>query len=518
MTSIAAEKRSTDLRASRKERQSAHDQSLEKKIMGVPASIMRPRLIFIAVVVFLVVFGLVMIYSASSVKALFEAPDYNAFSYVRRQLIAMTLGLIAMAFAIKFDYHSICSLHIPISLAMTALLAAVLLVGETVNGATRWITIFGIQFQPSEIAKATVLLTGSVLAEKRLISKTMSNGMFIAQLFFLVIVPMALIFVEPDNGTTAIIGIMLLTLLFDSGFHRSKFARILIALIVIGLIIAFSVPYARERIFTMFNTATDTSGDGYQINQGFIAFGSGGLFGKGIGLSHQKYSFLPEAHTDFIYAVIGEELGLFGTLLVLAAFFLMTHEVLLISRQAPDKLGRFIALGAITLIITQFFINIMGVLGMSPLTGKPLPFLSYGGSSIISSLILAGLVINVSLRSTLPETEYDRRRQSMALAEEDTGVGEAHPRGSASRRGSVQLSSAPSASARSRNTARSAASSGLSVLEGGASKSSRSGGYERVDLGPSAQERLRSNSRNTPTVRKRGRGDSSRSSRNSKRS
>lgn len=517
MTSTAAQKRTTQTRTRVSKRESAPE-TLEKKIMGVPASIMRPRLILIAIVVFLVVFGLIMIYSASSVKALFEAPDYNAFSYVKRQLIATVLGLCVMALVIRIDYHTLCAFHVPIALGMCVLLAGVLAVGVEANGAKRWIVLFGIQFQPSEIAKATVLLTAAYLADKRILKQEMSVPLFWLELVVCVGLPLGLILVEPDNGTTAIIILMLLAILFDSGFHRKDFRRLVFAVVVIGLLIAFTVPYARDRVFTMFTAASDTQGDGYQINQGFIAFGSGGLFGKGIGMSHQKYSFLPEAHTDFIYAVIGEELGLFGTLLVLAAFFLLAHEVLLISRMAPDKEGRFICLGVITLIISQFFINVMGVLGMSPLTGKPLPFLSYGGSSIISCLILVGLVLNVSMRSKLPETEYDRRRARMELAEEDTGVGEAEPR-SASRRGSVQLTSERE---RSRGT-RSSASRGFSVVAGGAEQKDTaargSGPYKRKDLGPSPAERLRSSSTDkSSNSSKRGRGESSRSSRQSKRS
>lgn len=261
------------------------------------------------------------------------------------------------------------------------------------------------------------------------------------------------------------------------------------------------------------------------------------MFGVGLGMSRQKYSYLPEAHNDFIFAIIGEELGLLGTLAVLLAFAVLLYEAIQIMRQSSDLLGKLIVCGSITILITQAFLNITGVLGLFPLSGKPLPFLSYGGSSIMSSLMLAGLVVNVSLNSSLPETTHDVRRRDLKLAgDEDTGVGNARSRSAsvqessfraAARTGSVQLGGTRSGGNRSGGTR----DGGLSVIEGGInererakdrSQASRQGhgrsrsdntsaagsftesrgsnGYTRLDKHEDASTRLRSGS-NSPKVR-----------------
>ena len=220
---------------------------------------------------------------------------------------------------------------------------------------------------------------------------------------------------------------------------------------IILLVMILRDDYSRQRVITMLFPESDPFGAGYQIIQGYYAFGNGGLFGVGIWLSRQKYSYLPEAHNDFIFAIIGEELGLLGTVFVCLLFVLFVWAAIQIAQYSNDLWGKLIAAGCGSLIAVQFLVNVCGVTGMVPLTGKPLPFLSYGGSSVLSCFILVGLILSVSNHSDLPETVHDVQR--------------------------AQLGEAPS---RTRKEA-------FVLMDGGAAPSRP----RRVDLGPSASDRLR---------------------------
>lgn len=484
--------------------------SVEKQIMGVPARIMRPRLILIALVALLVCFGFVMIFSASSVEAISESGD--AGFYVKRQ-IAFALGGLVVAIGVaNIDYHVLSRWLWLIWLIVVLLLVAVRLKGGTTNGASRWIQIGVFRLQPSEFAKPAIALAAANIAGGYYGDHSIDQIQLLTHTLLFVAVPIGLIIIQPDNGTVGIIVLMIFAVLYYSGFPRDLIVRGFFFVLVIMAVVIMAYPYARQRIITMFDPSSDPYNTGYQLNQGFIAFGSGGLFGVGIGMSRQKYSYLPEAHNDFIFAIIGEELGLVGTLFVVACFFFIVYEAIQIARQAPDLMGRLLVIGCITVIITQFFINAMGVLGLFPLSGKPMPFLSYGGSSIVSCLILVALIVNVSKCSNLPETVHDRRRQSLSIAEsEDTGVGEARVRRTSPASSSSQVQRHSEVRARQRS---------LSVLEGGksvqgnySSKKKTSGGYERIDLNNDPSERLRRGSSSNV------RGSSNpNSSRNNKRS
>lgn len=500
MARNAASKRTTS--SSRNQNRS---EALEKQILGVPARIMRPRLIFIIVVAALVFFGFVMIYSASSVKAL--SSTGNAAYYLIRQMGCAFAGLLTAIFIAHFDYHNIKNpiiFHLLWGATLLALVA-VWVLGDSTNGASRWIEIFGVRLQPSEFAKTPIVLGAACIASDYYSERSINLGQAVVRSLIYIGIPVGLIVIQPDKGTAGIIVAMVFAVLYYAGFPRDVLVKLLGFLGVIALVISLADDYSRQRILTMIDPSSDPYDTGYQLNQGFIAFGSGGLFGVGLGMSRQKYSYLPEAHNDFIFAIIGEELGLVGTLLVLAAFIIIIYEAIQIARQAPDLLGRLIVVGSITLITVQAFINILGVLGMFPLSGKPLPFLSYGGSAIWGELMLVGLIINVSKRSKLPETAYDRRRQAMSLAEEeDTGVSEAYARGSAPR-GSLQLQSFDPSAQRP--------SKGLRLIEGGSSDmdASRQTSYKRKNLGPSAADRLRNNDSGSKGSSQRSRGSRKRS-------
>lgn len=465
--------------------------------MGVPARIMRPRLILIAIVAFLLCFGFVMIFSASSVEALSESGD--AAYYVKRQ-IAFALGGLVVAYGVaNIDYHLLARWLWAIWFIVVLMLVAVWAVGKEANGASRWIQLGWFRLQPSEFAKPALALAASNIAYSYYGERSITPIQLLSHTALFVGVPVGLIMVQPDNGTVGIIVIMLFAVLYYSGFPRDLLIRGAFFVAVIMAVVVLTYPYARQRVLTMLDPSSDPYGSGYQLNQGFIAFGSGGLFGVGIGMSRQKYSYLPEAHNDFIFAIIGEELGLVGTLLVVALFFFMLYEAIQIARQSPDLLGRLLVIGSTTLLITQFFINAMGVLGLFPLSGKPMPFLSYGGSSIVSSLVLIGLIVNVSKQSTLPVTEHDERRRSMSLAidDEDTGVSEPRKRRGGSGYAAQVGSSVPLANTSNYEAPR---VSKFNVLEGGKSDgasakraSSKNGPYARINLQGDPSERLRKN-------------------------
>ena len=489
--------------------------SLERAIMGVPARIMRPRLLLIAVVAVLTIFGLVMIYSASSVESLSENGD--AAFYVKRQAIFIVVGTLLAVAAAKIDYHRLCSRQglLVIGLVICGMLAVVRVAGSSGGGATRWLAIGPFRLQPSEFAKAFCLLAAAAIANDYFCEHKISFGEMLKRVGFYLGIPLALIVVQPDKGTTGIIAIMVFVLAYYAGLDRDWTIKFLIAAGVLALIVSLKDEYSRSRIITMFNPESDEWDTGYQLTRGFYAFATGGLTGVGLGMSRMKYLYLPEAHNDMIFAIVGEELGLVGTLLVVAAFVFLAYQGFEIARNASDNEGRLISIGAVTLLVTQFFVNVLGVLALFPQSGKPMPFVSYGGSAIMSCLILVGLMVNVSINSRLPETAYDRRRAGMTLADdEDTGVGE--PRVHAARAtGSVALpgmggTSAsrasraydePSEPVRGRErggastplASASDARSRLRVVDGGA-------GRQRIDLGPDAADRLRGGD-SGPTVR-----------------
>lgn len=479
---------------------------LERAIMGVPASIMQPRLLLIGVTVALVCFGLVMIYSASSVEALAEQGSANY--YVLRQALFIVGGAILAVIFANLDYHTLCSRNGLFAglVVVGAMLVVVRFAGSTAGGATRWLAIGPFRLQPSEFAKASVLLAAASIASEYYCERRIDTVEMGKRVFIYICLPLVLIVAQPDKGTTGIIAVMVLVVAYYAGLDRRLLRALIIACIAGALVLALKDDYSRQRIITMFNPEADEWDSGYQLTRGFYAFASGGIKGVGLGMSRMKYSYLPEAHNDFIFAIVGEELGLIGTFAVVAMFAFLAYQAFQVSRNASDNLGRLLAIGAVSLLLLQFFLNVFGVLGMFPLSGKPLPFISYGGSSIMSCLILVGLIVNVSIHSKLPETAYDRNRALMRLAdEEDTGVGEphAHPRGAYEPRslpvaGATARRDDPAARDRSRTASTPLASAsearrGFSVVEGGA-------GRERIDLGPDARDRLRGGD-SGPTVR-----------------
>lgn len=490
----------------RTSRQKSSEGSQAKGRFGaIPERFMQPRLVLLVSTAILVCFGLVMIYSASSISAMTsEDMGYNPFYYVQRQLGFAAAG-VALAFIVsRIDYRTVVkNFQVPIWIVTIVMLAIIFtpIAGADAYGATRWISIGPFSFQPSEFAKITILISVSYLAQQYFIDQTIDQIEFFKKFVIAALVPLVLILAQPDKGSTLIIVGTLLVI----GYLADVDRRVLVTIAVGGFIgfafLSLKDDYSRARVMTMFNPWADYYGAGYQLAQGFYAFGSGGIFGVGFGFSRQKYSYLPMAHNDFIFAVIGEELGFIGVLGLLAVFGALVWAGFKIARYAPDLTGRLIAAGCTSMFIIQAFVNIGGVLGLLPLSGKPLPFISYGGSTIMSSILMVGLLMSVSRQSRLPETEYDRQRASWSIAEEqdtfdapgfagltmvDGGVGVGMPLPRSSRpKSSAQSSARPSRGVlRSRDDD---APQGRITTD--------ASGRRRIDLGPSASDRLRGNNR-----------------------
>jgi cell division protein ftsW len=488
----------------RTSRQKSSEGSQAKGRFGaIPERFMQPRLVLLVSTAILVCFGLVMIYSASSISAMTsEDMGYNPFYYVQRQLGFAAAG-VALAFIVsRIDYRAVVrNLQVPIWIVTFGMLAIIFtpIAGADAYGATRWISIGPFSFQPSEFAKITILISVSYLAQQYFIDQTIDQMEFFKKFAIAALAPLLLILAQPDKGSTLIIVGTLLVIGYLADVDRRVLATIAVAGFIGFAFLSLKDDYSRARVVTMLNPWADYYGAGYQLAQGFYAFGSGGIFGVGFGFSRQKYSYLPMAHNDFIFAVIGEELGFIGVLGLLAVFGALVWAGFKIARYAPDLTGRLIAAGCTSMFIIQAFVNIGGVLGLLPLSGKPLPFISYGGSTIMSSILMVGLLMSVSRQSRLPETEYDRQRASWSIAEEqdtfdapgfagltmvDGGVGVGMPLPRSSRpKSSAQSSARPSRGVlRSRDDD---APQGRITTD--------ASGRRRIDLGPSASDRLRGN-------------------------
>lgn len=490
----------------RTSRQKSSEGSQAKGRFGaIPERFMQPRLVLLVSTAILVCFGLVMIYSASSISAMTsEDMGYNPFYYVQRQLGFAAAG-VALAFIVsRIDYRAVVrNFQVPIWIVTFGMLAIIFtpIAGADAYGATRWISIGPFSFQPSEFAKITILISVSYLAQQYFIDQTIDQMEFFKKFAIAALAPLLLILAQPDKGSTLIIVGTLLVIGYLADVDRRVLATIAVAGFIGFAFLSLKDDYSRARVVTMLNPWADYYGAGYQLAQGFYAFGSGGIFGVGFGFSRQKYSYLPMAHNDFIFAVIGEELGFIGVLGLLAVFGALVWAGFKIARYAPDLTGRLIAAGCTSMFIIQAFVNIGGVLGLLPLSGKPLPFISYGGSTIMSSILMVGLLMSVSRQSRLPETEYDRQRASWSIAEEQDTFDAPGFAGLTMVDGGVGVGTPLPRSSRPKSSAQSSARPSRGVLRSRDDDASQgrittdASGRRRIDLGPSASDRLRGNNR-----------------------
>ena len=344
----------------------------------------------------LVAIGLVMVYSSSSVKAEFT---YGRSAYfLQQQLIWALLGMGAMAVMMNFDYWRLSNLAWPVVVATFLSLIVVIIPGLGVisHGASRRIGIGNLGFQPSEAAKlGVVLFMAYILSRDPERIKNFWRGLVPSLL--LLGISFGLILKQPDLGTAVSLAGTVITMIFIAGAQMKHLVGLALSAVPILAWAIFSAPYRRERFFAFLDPWKDPLDSGFHIIQALYALGSGGLLGLGLGQSRQKFFYLPEQHTDFIFAVLGEELGFLGAATTLLLFFLLFWRGYRIAVTAPDTFSSLLAAGITTMIAVQALINIGVVTSTLPITGIPLPFLSYGGSSLLFSLASVGILLNISM-------------------------------------------------------------------------------------------------------------------------
>ena len=341
----------------------------------------------------LVAFGLVMVYSATSASA--ALGDGDPMSYLKRQSVYALIGVVAMTALARFDYHRLRYLAVPLLLASLGLCLAVLVVAPEINGARRWFLLGPASFQPSELAKLALCLFAAAYLARRATPRTL--GELARPLGLVTAVFCGLILLEPDLGTTIALCAMVLAVLLVGAVPVRLVAVAALLAAGVGLIAIYAEPYRRARVFSFLDPWSDAQGSGFQIVQAMIGIGSGGITGGGLGEGVQKVLYLPEAHTDMIFAVIGEELGLVGSALVIAAFAAFAVAGFRIALRCRDPFGKLLAAGLTSLVCAQATINLAAVLGIAPLTGIPLPFVSYGGSSLVVLLAGVGILLNIAV-------------------------------------------------------------------------------------------------------------------------
>lgn len=355
------------------------------------------KLLLLAVIL-ISLFGLLMIYSSSNIWAEYKYND--PYKYLKSQAIFLIIGYILMIIISKFPYQNYKKLANIIFLTCTIMLILVLIpgIGTVRNGSRSWFGIGSLGLQPSEFTKlGLIIFTSKYLANNTKELKDIKKGVLpILGVLFLIF---GLIMLEPDFGTGVVIVMTIIVLLFISGVKINFFIKIGI-LGLIGIIVLILIaPYRLERIVSFINPWTDPLGSGFQIIQSLYAIGPGGLLGLGFGNSIQKHFYLPEPQTDFIFAIISEEFGFLGVLIVATLFITIIYSGLKISMRCQDNFGKFLAFGITFGLAFQTILNLMVVVGLLPVTGVTLPFLSYGGSSLLISLINIGILLNIDKNS-----------------------------------------------------------------------------------------------------------------------
>ncbi len=347
----------------------------------------------------LLAFGAVMVFSASSTtRVLSDGGLSDSAFYLKRTLMFGIVGLVVMHLVARHGLVLVRRLTPAILALSFFLLFAVLVAGTTVNGSSRWLGSGFLQIQPSELAKVALILYGADL----LANKTKRELTLQAVMPFLLVAGLAamLIVAEPDLGTTMVVAFAVAAMLVAAGVRIRDLALVGLVLAFFGLLMTLIEPYRMARLTAFLDPGADAGGAGFQAAQAKIALGSGGLFGVGIGNGVQKAFYLPEAHTDMISAVIGEELGLVGIVGVVGLFSLFGYAGLRIAQRAKDRYGKLLVAGLTSLVLAQATINLFAVMGLAPLTGVPLPFVSYGNSSLLTTLFAVGLILNVARGGT----------------------------------------------------------------------------------------------------------------------
>jgi cell division protein FtsW len=355
----------------------------------------RPDGIILVLALLLLAFGLTMVYSASAVFA--RDHGREATFFIERQLIRALIGVLAMAVAYKLGPSRLQWLA-PLGLGFGLLLLLGLLLpwfrGPEVRGTCRWVQLFGLSVQPSELAKLALILHMARLLAGRG-ERVQTAGGLVAPVILLILVAGS-VALQPNLGTAVAIGLSALGLLFVAGARLVHLAAVCLLCLVGAGIRLLQVPYEMKRIRDFLSGDLDPLGAGYQLHQSLIGFGSGGWIGQGIGQGMQKFRFLPDSHTDFIFAIVGEECGIVITVLVLGAYALLVTRALFIAGSVHDRFAALTTAGIGLMLGVHVLLNVAVVTGLVPTTGLPLPFLSYGGSSLVVNLAAVGILLRFS--------------------------------------------------------------------------------------------------------------------------
>ena len=355
------------------------------------------RVLFTATLLLICV-SVVMVYSASAVVALerFQQP----YLFLTKQALWSVLGLAVLVVAMRVDYRTYRNeAFIWCLLGVVFVMLVAVLFSAPVNGTRRWFGVGGLGVQPSELAKIACVFFTALMLERRMhrIDDLSYSLMPIGLIIGLVV---ALILLQPDFGTSISLALVVAVMVFAAGLHYRYFVGLALVALPAIYIVLVAAPYRRRRLLAFWDPWADPLGDGFQIIQSLVAVGTGGVFGRGLMGGVQKLFYLPEPHTDFIYAVIGEELGLIGATAILLCFCVIAWRGLRIAARAEDTFGSFVALGLTTMIAAQAFVNISVVLGLMPTKGIPLPLVSFGGSSLLINLLGMGVLLNISQHET----------------------------------------------------------------------------------------------------------------------
>jgi cell division protein FtsW len=362
----------------------------------------------IGATLFLLSWGTVMIYSTGGVYADLQYNDGQYFLY--RHLIHMLVGLAVMGVALIVNYHKWQQYSIWFMLGMLVLLILVLIpeIGHEVKGGRRWLRLGSFSLQPAELLKVVLIIyVASYLERKQELLASFFRGL--TPNFIVTGIYLFLVLLQPDFGTVVLIATTVLLMLYVGGGRPIHIATSLLGVGIIGGLLIASHTYRVRRMLAFLNPWDDPQNSGFQIIQSFIALGTGGWLGKGLGESLQKRLFLPDAHTDFIFAIIGEELGFLWICVLIILFTVFIWRGYWIAWNAQDAFGKYLAFGATTIISLQILLNLFVVVGLLPTKGIPLPFISYGGTSLVVAMFLTGLLLNISssLRTTEVKLEND---------------------------------------------------------------------------------------------------------------
>ena len=345
--------------------------------------------------------GLVMVLSASAYTSLV---DYGSvWTIFERQVLWMALGAIAMFFASRMHYESWRKVRVVLLLGTLALLLLVLVpgVGVSAGGSSRWIGFGQLRLQPSELMKLALSVFAADLLARRA-NRVHEARAVVVPLLVVFATSAVLVLKQPDMGTALVLACITFAVLYAGGVPLRPVLKALAGVCVIGLIVGLAEPYRRARLLSFVNPFAHAQGSGYQVVQSLVGLGSGHLYGLGLGAGRQKWGLLPNAHTDFIFSVIGEEAGLIGTILVLAMFAGLACYGARAAARAPDRYSSLMAVSCTCWITAQAVINIGAVIGLLPVTGIPLPFVSFGGSSLVITMVAAGILANIASHEVRP--------------------------------------------------------------------------------------------------------------------